>query len=147
MDDLDSWDIHYDDLMLPEHRSQVKDMLHEIKRIKQRHPSKVYIDKRTRIINNAEEARLLDRNSPQISHFFSTSRHRGHQATDKRMTPTINTKLMSTNSVSRNCATPTHGCAKWKFPPLSMGLLVKTPFKLFTVNPGPRTTQSISHLH
>ena len=31
MDDLDSWDIHYDDLMLPEHRNQVADLLHEIK--------------------------------------------------------------------------------------------------------------------
>jgi hypothetical protein len=70
MDDLDSWDIHYDDLMLPDQRSQVKDLLHEIKRIKQRHPSKIYTDKRTRIINSAEEARLLDRNSPQIPHFL-----------------------------------------------------------------------------
>jgi hypothetical protein len=70
MDDLDSWDIHYDDLMLPDQRSQVKDLLHEIKRIKQHHPSKIYTDKRTRIINNAEEARSLDRNSPQIPHFL-----------------------------------------------------------------------------
>ncbi len=56
--------------MLPEHRSQVKDMLHEILRIKQRHPSKICTDKRTRIINSAEAARLLDRNSPQIPHFL-----------------------------------------------------------------------------
>ncbi len=37
MDDLDSWDIQYDDKMLPEHRSQITDLLNEIKRIKQRH--------------------------------------------------------------------------------------------------------------
>ena len=70
MEDLDSWDIQYDDLMLPEHRNQVADLLREIKRIKQRHPSKLYTDKRTNIINNAEAARLLDRNSPQIPLFL-----------------------------------------------------------------------------
>ena len=45
-------------------------MLHEIKRIKQRQPSKIYTDRRTSIINNAEAARQLDRNSPQIPHFL-----------------------------------------------------------------------------
>ncbi len=133
MDELDSWDIYYDDLMLPEHRSQVMDLLREIKRIKQRQPSKVYTEKRTSIINNAEAARQLDRNSPQIPFFL----HRDHLATDKRMTPTINTKFMDMNNLSRNCATPTHGCAKWKFPPLSMDLLVKAPFKQITFNPSP----------
>ena len=70
MEDLDSWDIQYDDLMLPEHRQQVADLLNEIKRIKQRNPSKIYTDKRTRIINDAEAARNLDRNSPQIPLFL-----------------------------------------------------------------------------
>ncbi len=66
MDDLDSWDIHYDDLMSPEQRSTLTDLTHEIKRIKQQHPSKIYTDKRTAIIDKAEAARQLDRNSPQI---------------------------------------------------------------------------------
>jgi hypothetical protein len=70
MDDLDSWDIQFDDLMLPEHRSQVTDLLNEIRRIKQRHPSKIYTDKRTSIINDAEAARQRDRNSPQIPLFL-----------------------------------------------------------------------------
>ena len=70
--------------------------------------------------------------------FSSTSEHHGRLATDKRMTPTIRTKSTDTSNVSRKCATPMHGCAKWKFPPLSMGLLVKTPFKLLTFNPGPK---------
>ena len=70
MDDLDSWDIQYDDLMLPEHRQQVADLLHEIKRIKQRNYSKIYTDKRTRTINNAAEARQRDKNSPQIPLFL-----------------------------------------------------------------------------
>ncbi len=70
MDDLDSWDIHYDGMMPPEQRSMITDMEREIKRIKQRHQSKVYIDRRTNIINKAEAARQLDRNSPQIPHFL-----------------------------------------------------------------------------
>ncbi len=70
MDDLDSWDIQYDDLMIPEHRSQVADLMNEMKRIKQRNPSKIYTDKRTRIINDAAAARQRDRNSPQIPLFL-----------------------------------------------------------------------------
>ncbi len=70
MDNLDSWDIQYDDLMLPEHRQQVADLLKEIKRIKQRNFSKIYTDKRTRIINDAAEARRRDKNSPQIPLFL-----------------------------------------------------------------------------
>ncbi len=53
------------------------------------------------------------------------------------MPPTI-------NNASRNCATPTHGCAKCKSSPLSMGLLlVKAPFRLHTFNPSP-TDHSIN---
>jgi hypothetical protein len=70
MDDLDSWDIHYDDLMSPEQRSTLTDLTHEIKRIKQQHPSKIYTGKRTAIINRAEAARHLDRNSPQIPYYL-----------------------------------------------------------------------------
>jgi hypothetical protein len=70
MDDLDSWDIHYDGLMPLEHRQQVADLLQEIKRIKQRNVSKIYADKRTRIINDAAEARQRDKNSPQIPLFL-----------------------------------------------------------------------------
>jgi hypothetical protein len=66
MDDLDSWDIHYDDLMSPEQRSTLTDLTHEIKRTKQQHPSKIYTDSRTAIIDRAEAAKQLDRNSPQI---------------------------------------------------------------------------------
>ena len=70
MDDLDSWDIQYDDLMIPEHRSQVADLSNEIRRIKKRQPSKIYTDKRTNIINDAEAARNRDINSPQIPSFL-----------------------------------------------------------------------------
>ena len=56
--------------MLPEHRSQVADLMNEIKRIKQRNPSKIYTDKRTRIINDAAAARKRDKNSPQIPLFL-----------------------------------------------------------------------------
>jgi hypothetical protein len=70
MEDLDSWDIQYDDLMHPDHRAQVADLTNEIKRIKQRNVSKIYADKRTRIIKDAEEARQCDRNSPQIPLFL-----------------------------------------------------------------------------
>jgi hypothetical protein len=70
MDDLDRWDIHCDDLMPPEQHSMLRNMLFEIKRIKQRHPSKIYTDARTNIISNAEAARQLDRNSPQIPDFL-----------------------------------------------------------------------------
>jgi hypothetical protein len=70
MEDLDSWDIQYDDLMHPDHRAQVADLTREIKRIKQRNVSKIYADKRTRIIRDAEVARQGDRNSPQIPMFL-----------------------------------------------------------------------------
>ena len=77
--------------------------------------------------------------------FYLTSRHHGHLATDKRMMPTTKIKFTVTSNESRKCATPTHGCAKWKSLPLfSMGLLVKAPFKYIEINPGPRTTQVIS---
>jgi hypothetical protein len=72
MDDLDSWDIHYDDMLPPEQRNMLSDMLFEIRRIKQRHPSKRYTDTRTSIIDKAEAARQLDRNSPQIPDYLYT---------------------------------------------------------------------------
>jgi hypothetical protein len=72
MDDLDSWDIYYDDLLPPEQRSMITDMLHQIKRIKQQHPSKIYTDARTTIIGKAEAARQRDRNSPQIPYYLLT---------------------------------------------------------------------------
>jgi hypothetical protein len=70
MEDLDSWDIQFDDMLHPDHRDQIADLTKEILRIKQRHPSKVYTDKRTKIIDAAEEARNRDKNSPQIPLFL-----------------------------------------------------------------------------
>ena len=140
MDDLDSWDIHYDGLMPLEHRQQVADLLQEIKRIKQRNVSKIYTDKQQRRGDATRTRR-------KYRCFSSTSKNHGHLATGRRTTPTIRTKYIATSNESRKCATPMHGCAKWKFPPPSMGLLVTAPFKHFTFNPGPRTTSVISHSH
>jgi hypothetical protein len=70
MDDLDSWDIQYDNLMPPEQRSTLTNLMHEIKQIKQQHPSKIYTNKRTASIDRAEAARQLDRNSPQIPYYL-----------------------------------------------------------------------------
>ena len=70
MDDLDDWDIHYDEMLHPDHRGQIRDLTKEIKRIKQREPSKIYTDKRTQVIRDAEAARNLDRNSPRIPAFL-----------------------------------------------------------------------------
>ncbi len=70
MADLDDWDIHYDDLMPAEHRSQVVELQHEIRRIKGGCPSKVYRDRRTFTINTAEAIRQDDANSPQIPLFL-----------------------------------------------------------------------------
>ena len=70
MDDLDDWDIHYDELLHPDHRGQIKDLTREIKRIKQRDTSKSYNEKRTQVIRDAVTAYNLDRNSPRIPAFL-----------------------------------------------------------------------------
>jgi hypothetical protein len=72
MYDLDNWDIHYDNMMPQEQSNQLKDMLFEIKRIKQRNTGKHYMEKRTSVIDKAEATRQLDRNSPRISDYLYT---------------------------------------------------------------------------
>jgi hypothetical protein len=70
MDDLDEWDIHYDEMLHPDHRDQIADLTREIKRIKQRDTSKSYNEKRTQVIRDAVAASNLDRNSPRIPAFL-----------------------------------------------------------------------------
>ena len=68
--------------------------------------------------------------------FFSRSKHHGHPAADKQTTPTTTTKSSITRNASRNCAATTHTSAKWKFLPLSMGLLVDAITKSSTIDLG-----------
>ena len=70
MEDLDDWDIHYDEMLHPDHRGQIEDLTREIKRIKQRDTSKSYNEKRTQVIRDAVAASNLDRNSPRIPAFL-----------------------------------------------------------------------------
>ena len=70
MEDLDSWDIQYDDKLHPDHRAQIADLTKAILRIKQRDPGKIHIDRRRKIIDDAEVERNRDRNSPRIPLFL-----------------------------------------------------------------------------
>jgi hypothetical protein len=71
MEDLEDYDIHFDEHMLPEVKRELKSLENEIRLIKMRHPSKTYMAKRTRIIQDAEEARLQN-NTSKIPHFLFT---------------------------------------------------------------------------
>ena len=71
MEDLEDYDIHFDEHMLPEVKRELKSLENEIRLIKMRHHSKTYMAKRTRIIQDAEEARLQN-NTSKIPHFLFT---------------------------------------------------------------------------
>ena len=71
MEDLEDYDIFFDEHMLPEARAEMQSLVDVIKRIKSRHPSKTYVAKRTRIIQEAEEARLQN-NTSKIPLFLFT---------------------------------------------------------------------------